>query len=175
MDFFLVRESHKNADRARGRFRNYLFTAARHALLDWKKFGGSLRRGGGTKKISLDALKGGMAHVEPTGKLSPEQEYDRQWAISTWQVALELFKSRHDASLVEALELFYFSPERYTQQEAAAKLGISAAAFNSRLYTARRHLFACLKEIVLPTVESEPEMKEELEHLRTLLSEYGLC
>lgn len=173
MDFFLVKGSHKNAEKARGRFRNYLLAAARHALLDWRKRGNALKKGGGKKKLSLDRLKEDRVHWEPDAGTPPDEEFERHWALATWRAAMELFRSRQEEHLVEALDLFYGSGKRYSQQEAAKELGISLAAFNSRLYTARRRLFACIREIVQPTVEQEGELKEELDRLRDRLAQAG--
>jgi RNA polymerase sigma factor (sigma-70 family) len=169
MDFFLVRESHKAAHPAKGRFRNYLFTAARNLLADWKKRGKARRRGGQHKKVSLDALKSEFGYTEPSGKLTPEAEYEIQWAASTWRAALQIFNERHDATLTQTLELVYFGPARITQQEAAEKLGISVPAINSRLHTARKLLLQCVKEVVIATLDDPGELKDELAHLRSFL------
>src|SRR5437868_5052288 len=47
LDFFVVRKSHKEAQPAHGRFRNFLLAAARNGFLNWKKHGQTKRRGGG--------------------------------------------------------------------------------------------------------------------------------
>ncbi|MCK6472913.1 MAG: sigma-70 family RNA polymerase sigma factor [Planctomycetes bacterium] len=174
MDFFLVKSSHRNAEPSKGRFRNYLLAAARHALLDWRKHGKTIRRGGNKKRFSLEGLKDGEVGWEPAAGATPEQEFDRRWAMATWRGALELFRSKHDAQLVEALDLFYAHGQRLSQQEAAAQLGISVAAFNSRLYKARQRLFACLREIVQSTVEDPDDLERELAQLRDLLANSGL-
>jgi RNA polymerase sigma factor (sigma-70 family) len=174
MDFFLVRSSHKDAEKTRGKFRDYLLSAARHALLDSKKHDRAQKRGGGKKVLSLDFLK-----VEPQpdegSAVKPEEEYDRQWALATWRAALELFRGRHGKQLVEAFDLFYSNKEELSQDEAARQLGISIAAFNSRVHTARRHVAECLKEIVRATVESDDELKDELAKLKDLLRQGGMA
>jgi RNA polymerase sigma-70 factor (ECF subfamily) len=174
MDFFLIRGSHKKANPARGLFRNYLFTAARNALLDWQKSKNAARRGGDKKIFSLNQADQAQWQCEPTSKLAPEEEYERQWAVTTWSTAFDLFKSRHDSDAVNALEVFYFASTKLSQREAAAKFGITVAAFNSRLHNARRQLFECLTEVVSATVENPADVKGELDCLRQLLEKHRI-
>jgi RNA polymerase sigma-70 factor (ECF subfamily) len=169
MDFFLVRASHKNALPVHGRFRNYLLSAARHALLDWKKHGRSLKRGGKVAHVSIEDAK---IH-RPAQRENPDEQYDQRWAIATWHAAYDLFRSRTSEQLVEAFELFYKPEDKVSQEEAARRLGISVAALNSRLYTARRRFFECIKDIVQTTLEDPSELDEELRYLHRLLERSG--
>jgi RNA polymerase sigma-70 factor (ECF subfamily) len=174
MDFFLVRGSHKKAQAARGRFRFFLLSSARHALLDWKKHKRSLKRGGKAAHVSLEQVKStkaaGAEHNDPA---DPDALFDRHWALATWRAGFESFKTQSSAQLVEAFELFYAAQQGNSQELAAKKLGISTAAFNSRLFTARQKFFECIKDIVQTTLEDKGEMKEELDYLFRLLSEHG--
>lgn len=174
MDFFLVKGSHRQAVPAKGRFRNYLLAAASHAMADERKRRTAKRRGGSKALISIDKLKEAEHAWEPSSNHTPEEAFDRQWAMSTWQAARALFKKRAERTLVEAFDLFYDPKSQLSQQEAARRLGISVAAFNSRLYTARRQLFVCLREIVRPTVEREEDLAAELAKMRDLLNDVGL-
>lgn len=174
MDFFLVKGSHRQAVPAKGRFRNYLLAAASHAMADERKHRTAKRRGGSKALVSVDKLKEAEHAWEPSSSHTPEEAFDRQWALSTWRAAKALFQKRAERALVEAFDLFYDPRSKLSQQEAARKLGISVAAFNSRLYTARRQLFACLREIVRPTVESEDDLAAELAKMRDLLNDIGL-
>ena len=124
---------HQKAEPARGRFRSYLLAAARHALLDWKKHQNALRRGGGQKPFSLEKLKEVQVPFEPADGATPEEEFDRRWAQATWQAAMAIFKDRHDSQLVEVLEMNYLGERELTQDQAAQELGISVAAYNSRI------------------------------------------
>ena len=178
MDFFLVRGSHKKAQAARGRFRFFLLSSARHALLDWKKHKRSLKRGGKVAHVSLEQVKSTKAAgAEPHGRgpADPDALFDRHWALATWRAGFESFKTQSSSQLVEAFELFYAAQQHNSQEQAAKKLGISTAAFNSRLFTARQKFFECIKDIVQTTLEDKGEIKEELDYLFRLLSEYGFA
>ena len=84
---------------------------------------------------------------------------------------MKLFNNRYAGQLADALELYYGSEEKHSQDSAAEKLGISTAAFNSRIYTARRRLFECLREVIRPTVEKESELDDEMDKIREILGE----
>lgn len=174
MDFFLVKGSHLLAAPAKGRFRNYLLAAARHAMADERKYRTAKRRGGSKPLISIDKLKEAEHAWEPSSNHTPEEAFDRQWALSTWKAAREFFRKYAEGTLVDAFDLYYDSKTQISQQDAAKRLGISVAAFNSRLYTARRQLFVCLREIVRPTVESEEDLAVEMARMRDLLNDIGL-
>ena len=174
LDFFIVRKSHTQVERAQGRFRNFLLASARHGLINWKKHKQAQRRGGGKAGFSLDQLSAEGVRWEPAGGESPDEEYERQWALATWKAALEQFRAKGEARLIEAFDLFYFGPGKISQQEAAEKLGTSVAAFNSRMHNARRRVFECVREIVRVTVESEEELNEELNRIREHLNRCGI-
>jgi DNA-directed RNA polymerase specialized sigma24 family protein len=167
MDFFLVKHSHRRLAPARGRFRDYLRRAARHLLLDFRKYGRAKRRGGGQPRVSLEELKSAF-RWEPAGGADPEEEFDRQWARATWWAAWERFRTAGSRPLVEALERCY-GGEEAPAEEHARQLGISVAAFNSRLHKGRCRLRDILRELVAATVEGREEVDRELQRLRELL------
>ena len=174
MDFFLVRGSHRAADPARGRFRNFLLSSARNALLDWKKRGRSLKRGGKVAHVHLDALLAGpVPELKVNKGVDPDGYFDRYWALATWRTAYDLFRNRVSRQLVEAFELCYASSGKGSQEQSARKLGISIAAYNSRTFMARKRFYECIKEVVRATLDDPDEIKVELEYLFQLLTEHG--
>jgi RNA polymerase sigma factor (sigma-70 family) len=166
MDFFLVRESHRAIDRARGRFRDYLLTSARNALLDFKKKAKAARRGGGVLPVSLDHLSE-SGNFEPVSKGSPEDEFEVQWALASWRAAMEMLRDDWP-QLAEVIEIFYVG-EPTTQVEAAKRIGISVGCFNSRSHLARKQLMDCLGAVLSPTLEDASELPGELKKIRDIL------
>ena len=171
MDFFLVRASHAQAQPAHGRFRNYLLTSAKHVLLDWKKHGRSVKRGGKVAHVPLDSPN--VPDAAETHGVTPDEHFDRHWAVATWHAAYEVFRTRTSEQLVQAFELYYSGTQKISQETAAQELGISLAAFNSRLHTARRRFYTCIKDIVQTTVEDPAELDRELADLHALLARGG--
>lgn len=170
MSFFLIRRSHLATQPQKGRFRDYLLIAAKNMLLDWRKGTRAKKRGGATPTVSLSELKWDEHVWEPAGGLTPNEEFERQWARTTWMAALELFRQREPAELTATLELYYQGDTKASQEESALKLNISVACFNSRLHRARKSLHEILQNLVRATVDSESELTEEMARLRELLS-----
>lgn len=170
MSFFLVRRSHLATQPTKGRFRDYLLIAAKNMLLDWRKGTRAKKRGGSDHTLSLSELKWDDHVWEPAGGSTPNDEYDRQWARTTWAAALEIFRSRQPAELTATLEIYYQGDTKASQNEAASKLNISVACFNSRLHRARKCLHQVLQDLIRATVDNEFEVAEEMARLRELLS-----
>lgn len=79
------------ADSESGLFRSFLITAFKHFLSkDWKK-ARAQKRGGGQRVLSLDFQLGDSSiSQEPASDLTPEQIYERQWAMTLLQRVIEL-------------------------------------------------------------------------------------
>lgn len=70
------------ADSSRGRFRSFLREALRHFMLKEKRDASRLKRGGGTRRFSLDvAAEDDEAPVLPaSAEATPDDLFDRVWA-----------------------------------------------------------------------------------------------
>src|SRR6188472_2992075 len=84
---FFARLLEKNyvaqANRERGRFRTFLLAALTHFLADeWDK-ARRLKRGGGQKIISFDAVSAEERYrLEPIDQLDPAKLYERRWVTT---------------------------------------------------------------------------------------------
>jgi DNA-directed RNA polymerase specialized sigma24 family protein len=110
------------ADRARGRFRNYLLGAVKHFLASARDRAHAEKRGGGVEPAPLDEA----AHppVEDDGL------FDRQWALTVIERALETTEAElRDASKGEQFTILkpwiVGDGEPPAQAAAAAQLGMS--------------------------------------------------
>lgn len=79
----LSRNAVKRADRTRGRFRTFLLTALTNYLHNAHDRSRAERRGGKVEKLSIDTREA-AALLEQLGDggLSPDQAFDRSWAIA---------------------------------------------------------------------------------------------
>lgn len=170
LSFFLVRKSHLNTEPTKGRFRDYLLIAARNVLLDWRKGARAKKREGAKPTLSISELKWDERVWEPAGGTTPNEEFERQWARTTWAAALEVFRRREPGELTATLELYYQGDAKTSQEEAARKLNVSVACLNSRLHRARKSLHKILLSMIRATVENEAEAEDEMGRLRELLS-----
>jgi RNA polymerase sigma factor (sigma-70 family) len=171
LSFFLVRESHFDTSPAQGRFRQYLLAAAKNMLLDWRKGLRAQKRGGAQGVRSIEELQWNDTAWQPAGGASPEEEFERQWARTTWQAALELFRQREEPELTQTLEVYYHGEQKLTQEEAARKLNVSLDCFNSRMHRARKRLQKTVRDVIRSTVASENDVEEEMQRLHELLGQ----
>ena len=84
------------ADPGKGRFRAFLRTDCGFFLADARDRRGRLKRGGGAVVLSIDAAGAeGRYHVEPAGGLTPEQLFDRAWAMAMLDRTLALLADEY--------------------------------------------------------------------------------
>jgi len=83
----------------KGRFRTFLrFALKRFLAKEWERRGAA-KRGGGQGPIAFDAaLAEERFATEGAGTLSPEQLYDRQWALSLLNEALTRLALEYEAA-----------------------------------------------------------------------------
>lgn len=92
----------------RGRFRYYLLGALKHFLADAHDYALAWKRGGGREVVSLDALKSEESYGwEPADHRSPDQVFERRWALALMLRALNRLEeecrlSGKDGELVRA-------------------------------------------------------------------------
>lgn len=82
----------------RGRFRSYLGTVARHAILRWN----SRTRCPDPESFALPLLEGIDAAVEGTTEL--DEQWDREWVRHHCRMALAAIRRTHDPQSVEVFE-----------------------------------------------------------------------
>jgi RNA polymerase sigma-70 factor (ECF subfamily) len=129
---FAAAVSRLEYDPRRGAFRNYLFTAVRHKLSDWRSAGRKRTRGSG----DTDAHRALEQH--PAAEVA-EWETEWQQRVFTWaceQVRREVTDSTWQA--------FWRTAHGQPCKEVAAELGQSVTA----VYIARSRVLARLKELV---------------------------
>lgn len=168
----LANDSVGRAHRERGRFRAFLVTALRHFLVnEWEK-GRAEKRGGGQTLEALDFRHAGERYEkEPVDAgLTPEQAFDRSWAIHLIDDTLEEMRCDYEESgraalFAELLPLVWGGAPDETLATPAARLGMSAHAFTVALQRLRRRFGDRLRARVAETVASPEEVDLELHHL----------
>jgi RNA polymerase sigma-70 factor (ECF subfamily) len=155
----------------RGRFRAFLLTAFKHFLSkEWEK-ARAQKRGGGRAPISLDfeAADSGL-RIEPASGLTPEEVYDRQWAIALLGQIMERlrgeFEQAEKAKLFEELKGFMIGehPGR-SYAQAATRLEMTEAAAKKAASRMRRRYRELLREEIAQTVSGPDEVEDEIRNL----------
>jgi RNA polymerase sigma-70 factor (ECF subfamily) len=177
-EFFARLLEHKwvaRADPQRGRFRSYLLSAMSHFLSDeWDK-ARAQKRGGGAAPVplQLDTAETRYGH-EPADPVTPEQIYERRWALALLEEVLRKLRLEHERE--GRLEFFTalhpcLVGERggLPYKELAVKLGLSEGAVKSAVHRLRQRYRELLRHEIAQTVAEPGEVDEELRHLFVVL------
>ena len=156
-------------DPQRGRLRGFLRTAFRNFMTNAYEKGVAQRRGGGKVLLDLQSVE----HLLIDANVDPEAAFERAWAQSVFEHALERLQSEYASGQrkgpFEAIQAF-FSQEPPSYAEAAKRFDMTVSALTSFLHRARTRFRQILEEEVADTVASPDATAEELTDLSALLS-----
>ena len=155
----------------RGRFRSFLLGCFKHYLAHQERKDRAAKRGGGATHLSLDFERG---IDPPSERLTPEEAYERQWALTLLDhVVLELearYRARGRERLFEVLRsVLSADPGRYDPRRAAAELGMSPGAVKVAADRLRRQYRDALRRRVAETLDPSQSVESELDYLLSVL------
>lgn len=159
------------ADRNKGRFRSFLLTALDHFLTNEWRRGQARKRGGGKVLFSLDDAANEDRYVhEPRHDETPERLFERRWAFTVLNRAMQRLEAEYAAS--SKAELFRILKPHIGGDRAdlprsvlAARLGLTENALNLTLFRLRRRYGELIREEIAETVAAPNEVDDELRHL----------
>ncbi len=163
------------ADRERGRFRTFLLTAMSRFLSDeWDKLRAQ-KRGGLVEHVpvQLDTAETRYGH-EPVDEATPEQCYERQWALALLDAVLQRLKTEYDSEGKGTL-FAILSPcliggsEDHPYAELAAALDTSVGALKVAVHRMRKRYRQLLRAEISQTIATPEEVDDELRHLFAVL------
>jgi DNA-directed RNA polymerase specialized sigma24 family protein len=160
----------RGADPRRGKFRSYLLGAFKHFMShEWAR-ARTQKRGGGRTIIPLDPLDAEARYgLEPSHELTADRLFDRQWAVTTLEVALlELAQKYADdgrEKQFKRFKPFLSGGTGSAYREAGVELGLSEGAVRVLVHRLRRQYRELLREHIRRTVESPEQVDEEIQHL----------
>jgi RNA polymerase sigma-70 factor (ECF subfamily) len=170
----LTRGSLESVAAEKGRLRTFLLKAlTRHMINEYEK-ASAVKRGGGTPLLSLDFQRAeGNYIAEPSHKITPELEFERQWALQLLDGALA--EVRRDAErngrsdLFEDLKgLISLDATLVAYEEIALRHGLSEGAVKAAAHRLRQGFRTALRRAIAETVTSEEEIDDEIRHLFTV-------
>ena len=168
---FLEKNYAETADPQRGRFRAFLLTAFKHFLSkEWAKEK-ALKRGGGQRILSLDFRAADSSlQIEPSTNLTPEQQYDRQWAITLLAHVLDQlageYQARNQSDLFERLKLFITGDNPGTSYaDVASQLQMNEPAVRKTVSRMRQRYRELLRIDIGHTVSDSAEVEDEIRNL----------
>lgn len=163
---FFARILEKNcidaADPERGKFRNYLFSAAKHFIQETKASANRQKRGGDCHHLSLDEVS-----LRDPKAAAADVEFDRHWACTLIDRSLSILaqemREKGKSSSFEILRPWLSgSAPHGAQQRAAADLGISETAVRVTAHRLRKRFREIIEHQVAQTLDPEQDIATEL-------------
>lgn len=171
----------EKADAARGRLRSFLLTALKHYLADLKEKQNAQKRAGEKYAVSLEFIEASQGEAGIVAELAapdadPARIYDRRWAQTLLQHALERLRREHVAKGRE--DLFDYLHPLLTEggrtqggyATAAGRLGMSENAARVAFHRMRGRFRDIFREEVARTLMPEDDLEEEMRYLAGVLA-----
>ena len=166
-----------DADPARGRFRAFLITAFKHFLSKQWDAAKAQKRGGGRTPLPLDFDSADSKIViEPVTGTSPEDLYERDWAIALLDRIMMLLETEMrdngKARQFAVLKGFLIGDHSgITYNDAGQALSISEAAAKMAASRMRRRYRELLRQEITQTVASPNDVDDEIRRLFETLAQ----
>lgn len=156
------------AERERGRFRSYLLGAVKHFVSRQNESARRMKRGGGAEAVPLDDPA--VAEVVDARQLSPDAEFDRQWAVTVLARGMEALRAEcvaegRGAFFERVKSLLSGNADRGDSTALAAELGMSADALRVSVHRLKQRLRQCVKAEVAGTLEDPASVQQEMQTL----------
>lgn len=168
---FLERDVIASFDPTKGKFRSFLLACLKGYVGHQVERTRALKRGGGKARLSLDDLAEKDAYDPPAKGETPEALYDRAWALSMLDRAVERvreeLKKKGKEQHVVVLEGYLASDNlaRPGYAELAAKSGLSENRVRHLLHEFRGRLREAMLDEIRTQTANEEDAKEELKRL----------
>ncbi len=155
----------------RGRFRAFLLASLKHFLAnEWDK-SQAQKRGGGVALISLDWQTADTKfQVAAVNEPSPDQAFDREWALALLAKVIERLQSEcaadGKAKLFEQLKMFLMAGKGESAQSDVAKaLGMEEGAVRVAVHRLRKRYRVLLRDEIAQTLSDPAQVDAEMRAL----------
>ena len=159
------------AEEERGRFRSYLLGAVKHFLSHHREAARRVKRGGGAAGVSLhDTGADEVRAVADRSVLSPDEAFDRQWALTVLAHALDSLrcecKEEGQGEFFERVKPWLTGDAVHGDQTAlAASCGMNANALKVAVHRLKRRFRDLLKAEVAGTLDDPAHVEAEMQAL----------
>jgi RNA polymerase sigma-70 factor (ECF subfamily) len=165
----------RHVDPARGRFRTFLLASFENYLVNQRARERRLKRGGRVAIVSLEC--GGAEaryHREPAHVETAERLYDRRWALTVLDRAIDRLErtmtGQGKGPLFDRLKAALLGAEDAVgYARVAAELGLTEGAVKVAAHRMRSRLRELIREEVARTVADPSEIEEEIRDLFSAL------
>jgi len=176
--YLLQRDLFAAARQETGKLRTFLLTIFQRYIGDAKARDSALKRGGGQELLSLDLGEGERRYaMEPAEHVTPEELFDRSWALSLLSGALaelgrsEAEQGRDKQFILLSAFLNAATVAQADYETASTQLGMSGVAVRKAVSRLRQRFRDCLRHQIASTLRDPDEalVDEELLALKSAL------
>jgi len=159
----------------KGRLRSYLLASLKHFLADERRRAMAIKRGKGERLVPLEALRADeWTDMEPADPLTAERIYERRWAATVLDHALNLLNDEYaaaaNAALFESLtQLLTDEPGAPSRADIAAQFGMTENAVTQAFHRFRQRYQKLLRQEIAHTVATPGDVDDELRQLIAVL------
>lgn len=163
------------AEMERGQFRTFIITAFRNFISNKHTHDSALKRGGGAAHLALETVDLSRYNAPAIlGSLTPDQIFERQWALQVLELARARLRNAYDArgnlDTYLALEpLLSSSTEKCAIHEIAEQLRQESETIRVALHRLRRRYRSAIRQEIGNTVANDDLIDEEIQHLFSAL------
>jgi RNA polymerase sigma factor (sigma-70 family) len=156
-------------DRQKGKFRAFLLASLKHFLAnEWDK-SQRQKRGGGAAHFSLD-WESAEFQIAATNALSPDQAFDREWALALLAKVIERLQAEAaaDGRAPQFAELKMFltaGKDELSYASAAKNLNLDETAVRVAVHRLRKRYRQWLRDEIAQTLADPADLDEEMRAL----------
>ena len=162
----LSQQLFRAADPEKGRFRSYVLTSLRNFLTSRHAAEGTQRRGGHHRILPIDLVDAEQLCAERgSAGQTPEQEFERAWAITLLERAIDRLKQEYAAKRqAQRFQLFVpaLQPSPLDYAAVAEALEIDVVAARKAASRFRRRYAQLLREEIALTLSETGDVDEEI-------------
>jgi len=165
-----------DVSRTKGRFSSFLLAAMTHFLANEYDKARARKRGGGCKIVPIEVAAAETRYrLEPVDPVTPEQLYERQWALTLLDQVLARLQAEYTqagksglfASLKSCLA---GTREAQPYADLASTLEMTEGAVRVAVHRLRQRYREILRDQIAQTVASPEEIEPEIRHLMRVLA-----
>ena len=165
----------RRADPKRGRFRSFLLTSMKHYAANERRAARAAKRGGATVVQSLDPESAETRYRrEPADDSTPEQLFDRRWALSLLETVLQRLRqeyvARGKSELFDRLKPLLTGDKSVSLRDLGRTLDMDEGAVKVASHRLRKRYREMLLGEIRQTLDDPDEAADEL---RCLFSALG--
>lgn len=166
----------EDVDPERGRFRVFLKASVRNFLSKQRDKAHAWKRGGRATIESLETQDAeGRYQHEPADRLTPEDLYERRWALTLLSRALDGLRAEYrgegrEREFERLQGLLTGEQPQAPYRELAAELGSTEAAVKTAVHRLRRRFGARLRDEIAATVAGPDAVDDEVRYLLKVIA-----